>query len=254
MEFEIDESLVQGIISDEYARARAEIAELGPLRALEQSQQRHDARLAQAADAGTLACKAGCFWCCYFTVDVRPVEVVRILEFMETSLPPEERKRIVGEIVASSAAIQTMNEIERMRRTVKCAFLADGRCTIYAARPQTCRNYHATDVAGCEKSFHEPENEDIDPEFAPLVYQSGGAHVDGFSQAMQDAGYDVAVFELNTALAAALAQPVTTRKRFEAGESLFADLQGEEVVPEFGPHRREDAPPLPEPGEVERPE
>ena len=233
MEFEIDETLVQGIISDEYGRARAEIAALGPLLALEKSQQRHDARLAQAADAGTLACKAGCYWCCYFTVDVRPVEVVRIVEFMETSLAAEERQRIVGEIVASSAAIQTLNEIQRMQRTVKCAFLSAGRCTIYAARPQTCRNYHATDVAGCEKSFNEPANEDIDPEFAPVVYQSGGAHVDAFSKAMQDAGYDVAVFELNTALAAALAQPVTTRKRFEAGEPLFADMAGEDVEPEF---------------------
>jgi hypothetical protein len=29
-------------------------------------------------DAHTLACKNGCFWCCYFTVDVRAVEVFSI--------------------------------------------------------------------------------------------------------------------------------------------------------------------------------
>jgi Fe-S-cluster containining protein len=233
MEFAIDEPLVRGIISDEHARARAEIAEPGPLPALERSQRRHDARLAQAGDAGTLACKAGCYWCCYFSVDVRPVEVVRILDFMETSLAPAERERIVGEIAINSAAIASLDEIGRRQRTVKCPFLSAGRCTIYAARPQTCRNYHATDAAGCEKSFNEPDNEDIDPEFAPLVYQAGGAHVDAFSRAMRDAGYDVATFELNTALAAAMAAPVTARRRFAAGETLFADLPGADVAAEF---------------------
>ena len=233
MEFEIDEPLVRGIISDEQARARAEIAELGPLPALERSQHRHDSRLAQAADAGTLACKAGCSWCCYFSVDVRPVEVVRILDVMENSLAPLERQRIVGEITANSAAISQLDEIERMQRTARCPFLSAGRCTIYAARPQTCRNYHATNVAGCEQSFNEPDNEEIDPEFAPLVYQSGGAHVDAFSTAMRDAGYDIAAYELNTALAAALAQPTTTRRRFAAGDTLFAELPGTAVVPEF---------------------
>jgi Fe-S-cluster containining protein len=233
MEFAIDVSLVRGIISDEYARARAEIAERGPVRALELSQRRHDTRLANAADAGTLACKAGCSWCCHFSVDVRPVEVLRILEFMEHSLAPEERSRIGSEIATNSAVIEPLDEIERMQKNIKCPFLSAGRCTIYLARPQTCRNYHATDVAGCEKSFNEPGNEDIDPEFAPLVYQSGGAHVDAFSRAMGDAGYDVAAYELNTALAAAIADPVTAAERFAAHDTLFADVAGAEVATEF---------------------
>jgi len=233
MEFVIDESLVAGIISDEHARARAEIAERGPVRALELSQRRHDERLAKAADAGTLACKAGCFWCCYFSVDVRPVEVLRILEFMEYSLPPQERARIGSEIATNSAVIEPLDEIERMQKNIKCPFLSAGRCTIYPVRPQTCRNYHATDAAGCERSFNEPGNADIDPEFAPLVYQSGGAHVDAFSQAMRDAGYDTAAYELNTALAAAIADPVTASKRFAARNTMFADMTGADVAPEF---------------------
>jgi Fe-S-cluster containining protein len=69
--------------------------------------------------------------------------------------------------------------------------LNEGRCTVYAARPQSCRNYHATDVAGCRQSYEEPENLDIDPDFAPGVYQAGGAHVEAVSTAMREAGYDV---------------------------------------------------------------
>ena len=123
-------------------------------------------------------------------------------------------------------------ELERMKRTRPCIFLAAGRCTIYPVRPQTCRNYHATDAAGCRQSFEEPENLDIDPEFAPLVYQAGGAHVDAFSRAMQHAGYDVAAYELNIALEAAIEQP-QSRERFEARLAPFDGISGEEVPTEF---------------------
>lgn len=232
MEITIDFATVRKITSQEYRQARAEIAESGPVGAYALSQQRHAERLAAAPDAATLACKAGCHWCCHFTVDVRPVEVFRILDFIETEFTPQQRERVRSEIDANSAALQHLDEMQRMQRNIKCPFLAAGRCTIYAARPQTCRNYHATSAAGCQKSFEEPANLDIDPEFAPLVYQTGGAHVDAFSRAMHDAGYDTTAFELSTALAEALAQP-TSRQRFEARQPPFTGLEGSDVPLEF---------------------
>jgi hypothetical protein len=60
---------IRDILEREHARARDEIRDLGVLGALESSQHRHDARIAAAPDVGTLACRAGCTWCCYFTVD-----------------------------------------------------------------------------------------------------------------------------------------------------------------------------------------
>src|SRR5882724_812758 len=214
MEIAIDAQLVRQIVSREYDQARRELTELGALRAYEKSLQRQDDRLAAAGDAHTLACKAGCSWCCYFSVDVRPVEVFSILDFVAARLTPLEQERVRNETQANSRLLANLSELERSRRNVKCPFLAAGRCTIYSARPQTCRNYHATDARGCQKSFEEPGNLDIDPEFAPLVYQAGGAHVDAFSVAMRDAGFDIAVYELNSALAAALADP-EVQERFE---------------------------------------
>lgn len=233
MEITIDLATVRKIVSREYRQARAQIAAAGPVRAYEHSQQRHDERLAAAPDASTLACKSGCSWCCYFTVDVRPVEVFRILDFIETRFTPRQRQRVKAQIETNSAALQELDEVQRMQQNIKCPFLTAGRCTIYAARPQTCRNYHATNAAGCQKSFEEPDNLDIDPEFAPFVYQAGGAHVEAFSKAMGDAGYDIAAFELNTALAAAMAQPLTAHQRFDAKQPPFAGLQGTDVPLEF---------------------
>ena len=232
MEFSLDIPLIRDILEQEQALARDEIRDLGVLRALESSQHRHDVRIAAAPDVGTLACRAGCTWCCYFTVDVRAVEVFRILDFVEQSFTPEEKARVYAEVRANSAVLRKLSEGERVTRNVKCPFLNEGRCTVYEARPQSCRNYHATSVAGCRQSYEEPENLNIDPDFAPGVYQAGGAHVEAVSTAMRGAGYDANAYELNGAFDAALSEP-DAREKFESRLKPFAGLSGAEVPAEF---------------------
>jgi Fe-S-cluster containining protein len=232
MDISLDLPFLRSILTQERKLALDDIRSSGPQRALESSQQRHDARIASAPDVGTLACRAGCSWCCYFTVDVRPVEVFRILDLVEQSFTVEDKARVYAEARANSALLKSLNEDERVTRNLKCPFLNAGRCTIYSARPQSCRNYHATNVAGCQQSYDEPDNLDIDPDFAPYVYQAGGAHVEAFSTAMRDAGYDVNAYELNGALEAALSDP-SARERFESRLPPFTHLNGEEVPAEF---------------------
>lgn len=232
MEISLDVPFVLGVLAEEQSRAQDEIRDVGVVRAYESSRRRHDDRIAAAPDLGTLACRAGCTWCCHFSVDVRAVEVFSILDFVERSLTAEEKDRIYSEVRANSAALHGMDDMQRMRRNVKCPFLSAGRCSIYEARPQTCRNYHATNVAGCQQSYEDPDNLDIDPEFAPLVYQAGGAHVDAFARAMREAGYDTNVYEMNCALETALSEP-DARKRFEQKRAPFKKLAGDDVPGEF---------------------
>lgn len=232
MEFSLDLPFIRDIVTRERELALDEIRTLGVVRAFEKSQLRHDARIASAPDVGTLACGAGCSWCCYFTVDVRPVEVFRILDFVEQTFTAEEKARLYAEARANRAVLEKLDEDERVTRNQKCPFLSGGRCSIYAARPQSCRNYHATNASGCQQSYEDPDNLDIDPDFAPYVYQAGGAHVEAFSSAMSDAGYDVNAYELNCALDAASSEPAA-RERFESKRAPFARLTGEEVPAEF---------------------
>lgn len=228
----LDPRFIRPILEQERALAREEIQGLGVWRALESSQQRHDARIASAPDISTLACGAGCSWCCYFTVDVRAVEVFRILDFVERTFTAEDKARVYGKIRTNSALLSSLEEEERMSRNVKCPFLSAGRCTVYEARPQMCRNYHATNAVGCQQSYEDPDNLDIDPDFAPFVYQAGSAHVEAFGTALREAGYDVDVYELNVAFDAALADPAA-RERFEARLPPFTTLSGYEVPEQF---------------------
>lgn len=232
MEIAIDLEFVRGILKQEVQRASGEIHEAGVRQSFEHSRKRHDARIAAAPDGDTLACGAGCSWCCHFSVDVRAVEVFGILDHVERTLSSEERARIFAEVRTNSVALRGMDEMERMQRNVKCPFLNAGRCTIYEARPQTCRNYHATSAVGCQQSYEDPLDMDIDPDFAPYVYQAGAAHVDAVTTAMRDAGYDTNVYELNSALEAALTEP-GARERFEAKLPPFISLSGDEIPSEF---------------------
>jgi Fe-S-cluster containining protein len=233
MEFDLDRPLIDSIAHREIAVAREEITAFGPVTAYERSRDRHDQRIASAGDVATLACGAGCSWCCYFPVDVRPVEALSILAHMERELSSAERERVMREARANRDLLATLTDDERARRNVKCPFLSAGRCTIYTARPQTCRNYHATSAAGCRESFEHPDNEDIDPEFAPLVYQSGVTHVEAFSQAMTHAGFDMRAYDLNAALVAASEDLAGTTKRFEEREIVFPALESVDVEPEL---------------------
>ena len=232
MEFTLDFPLIRGILGQERARARDEIRDLGVLRALENSQRRHDARIAAAPDVGTLACRAGCTWCCYFTVDVRAAEVFRILDFVEQSFTPEEKARVHAEVRANSVALRKLGEGERVTRNVKCPFLNEGRCTIYAARPQSCRNYHATNVAGCQQSYEEPKTWTSTRILRRACIRRVVRTSRRSAPRCASAGYDVNAYELNCALDAALSEP-GARERFESGLKPFTGLSGEEVPAEF---------------------
>ena len=232
MEFTLDVARVRDILARERARVSEDIPRLGVLGAVAGSRERHDGRIASAADVATLACGEGCTWCCHFTVDVHAAEVFAILDHVAENFAPAEQTRLFAQVHENSLQLQALGEGERVTRNIQCPFLQGSRCSIYPVRPQSCRNYHATDAAGCRQSFEEPENLDIDPEFAPEVYQAGAAHIEAVSAALSAAGFDVLAYELNAALDAAR-QDGTARERFLAGKPPFTALHGEEVEPQF---------------------
>jgi Fe-S-cluster containining protein len=233
VEFTIDLAAVRKILQEENWVARQDVAAFGPARAYLQAMPRHDERLAQASDADTLACKEGCSWCCHFSVDVRAIEALTIVDYVEREFSLREKLQLKAELATNALILSRFDDVERAHRNIKCPFLNEGRCRIYPVRPQTCRNYHATDVAGCKKSFEHPDNDDIPPDYAPSVYQAGGAHVEAFSAAMSEAGLDTAAYEMNSALLQAFKSPQQVLDRFLSHRTAFENLAGTEVPTEF---------------------
>ena len=224
MEVEIDTEIFGKIARAEYDTAIASIGKRG-WRAVVASHERLDRVIEVAAQKASskAACQAGCWYCCYYKVDVRAEEVFRIVDFVRSNFKSDRAKRLRDDVAENANIMRDLSREARLAANLKCPFLDEGTCSIYAARPRRCRTFHAMDVAGCKKSYEEPTNLGIPNTFNSKVFTAGEAQVDGFTKALVDSGYDTEVYELNLALAKTLTDS-KPRRRFEKRKKALPGL------------------------------
>jgi hypothetical protein len=58
---------------------------------------------------------------------------------------------------AADDATRGMTAAERQSPALPCPFLEEGRCSIYEARPLSCRGTNSLDAAACERTLRDPE-------------------------------------------------------------------------------------------------
>ncbi len=198
--------LFEDITRREHALTSADLKTLGWQQALSASQQRQDhmARLITSTASAGIACKSGCWYCCYFMVEVRSEEALQIVNFVRENFSPERAKRLQDDVADNANALRGLTREEQLTANRKCAFLDDGKCSIYAVRPARCRTFHAKDVSGCKQAWDEPKNLEIPSTLVPELLYTGEAHLKGYRQAFTDDGYDNGVYEMNAALERAL--------------------------------------------------
>jgi Fe-S-cluster containining protein len=80
--------------------------------------------------------------------------------------------------------------------------LRAGACSIYAARPETCRAHHSDDAAACQTNL-EQGNEAIDVKIPGLRGRMYAVML-GLDHAIEEAGFDDRSYDLGTALHEAL--------------------------------------------------
>src|SRR6185369_7219379 len=96
-----------------------------------------------------IACAAGCSACCSQLVAVAPVEAAAIAQFVARTFSDEQDAELVARLRALDALTRGKTALERARLRQSCAFLVEGRCSIYAARPLRCRGVHSRDAGHC---------------------------------------------------------------------------------------------------------
>lgn len=145
-------------IADDEAAAIAE--------ALDEELDRGAAARAELAAAQGLRihCHEGCAACCEVMVMTFRPEALRIAMWLAAPEHASERaafleryrswraqvgdapERIADAFVAGRQKDFDQRHLAHQRRRIPCAFLVDGRCSVYEVRPLGCRNTHALDT------------------------------------------------------------------------------------------------------------
>jgi Fe-S-cluster containining protein len=167
-----------------------------------------------------LACERGCSYCCHLRVEIRPHEAFVLAQHVQTELSAEQRARAMARIEENLKRIAPLTPEQHIRAGIPCALLEEGVCSVYKGRPATCRKYYSVSVETCRNAFNDtaaPLTGEIQDEQVRLA---GNAVALGYAQGLEDAGYDITLYELHNALHRALTN-AKAEKRYRDGKRPF---------------------------------
>ncbi len=168
----------------------------------------------------TVACRAGCGYCCSVPVDVQAHEVFFAAEHIQLNFPPEALASLLTRLDQHRTAVSTLTSDERSRRMSPCSLLdAGGSCSIYAGRPEICRAHHASDASACAASTHPA---DFNRVHIPALQARMFAVMLGLDEAIEAEGFDDRAYDLGSALHEALTNSLC-RVRWLRREAAFPD-------------------------------
>ena len=166
------------------------------------------------------ACQRGCSYCCHLRVEIRPHDAFVLAHHIQTKFSAEQRMGALVRIAQTLKRIESLTPEQHIRAGIACALLQEGVCSVYEARPATCRKYHSVSVDTCRNAFNDtsaPLTGEIEDE---QVRMAGNAVALGYAKGLDDAGYDAELYELHYALHSALTNS-SAGKRYRKGKRAF---------------------------------
>jgi hypothetical protein len=182
---------------------------------------------APAAARAAVACRAGCGTCCHVPVGAQAHEVLLAAQFIQTNFSPADLEAAIGRLAVHRAAFAGRSMRERAALKTPCALLRDGSCSVYAARPESCRSHHSRNLDGCRTNLD--TGRDLVDVLIPEIRGRMFAVMLAIDQAVAEAGFDGRAYDLGSALHEALTdgmcavrwtqrQPAFPEDCWEAGE------------------------------------
>lgn len=126
---------------------------------------------------GQLACGVGCAWCCYLPVQTTVGEAAHALNYAFAHYTAGDLAALRARVLEAAQKYPSYAELgPRRHEAVPCPFLIDHACSVYPARPLTCRGWNSYDSDACRracdlgpKAVKVPVNQRI-----RMVYASAG--------------------------------------------------------------------------------
>jgi len=98
-------------------------------------------------------CQAGCTSCCYLMVHGTPYEILSIARHILATKTPAEIESLEQRLQAIAQV--PLDPVLRLAAKMPCAFLENGRCSIYEHRPSVCRMTLSQSRAACDSCLRE---------------------------------------------------------------------------------------------------
>lgn len=152
-------------------------------------------------------CVQGCGYCCHLRVSISVAEALIILHYLrehDQQHQYKERARNMREPLAQRAVSDNSWWLEN---SIPCLFLDQKTllCTIYEARPFTCRAYHSLDIQRCKTGFFNRTETSIPcyPDFK----RSRELYSVAFERALAELGLQSTQVELSSTIGLFLQSP-----------------------------------------------
>jgi Fe-S-cluster containining protein len=150
-----------------------------------------------------VACRAGCDFCCRGPIGVQAHEVLLAVDHIRKHFSSAEIEAVIERAAAHRRLLASPGAEGDGRFQQPCALLRDGRCSIYASRPEICRSHHTSDAGLCAARAADPSVA-VDPAYIPALRARMFAVMLGIDAAMEEAGFDDQAYDFGSALHEAL--------------------------------------------------
>ena len=159
-----------------------------------------------------LACREGCSTCCCLRVDVFAHEVFLIADHIRSHFSGDEIAAVLARLAAHSESVSALTPFEHATRNTVCPLLQDDRCSVYAARPHSCRRHHSQELAACQFTFDHPTDLDTPAAHDRDLFRALTEAMRQNIEAYAELGFDYTIYELGSALHEALTDPASGQR------------------------------------------
>ena len=141
-----------------------------------------------AADDSPAECKNGCAFCCFQPVFAVSHEMLYLKDYIKEFLPADKQQEFIDR--SRKKALLTLNKSmeEQQKISFACPFLDSNSCTIYEARPMSCRIYLSSSVSSCKREFEDEGNSKSKPELYEFPFSAGRMLNEGFVSGLKQMG------------------------------------------------------------------
>lgn len=137
---------------------------------------------------GEIECHKGCAYCCSNAVFILPHEAYYIMEYIKDHFTPDVIDLFAKRIKEKANKTENMDMKTLLEYKYPCVFLQNNACSVYEARPMSCRIYLSKSIETCKNEYNDPANENEYPSLYTMPLTMGRMINEGIGRAMQDKG------------------------------------------------------------------